>query len=163
MIPGRWGGVLLSLRVRPDNYGFQGKMCGGHDTAIFTMLYLKVLFTVWFQNIFKLIFLKQQSWPKTVYAKHWRKLALTTFLGSFLILIVQQFCVALTNSCLLEHATVFPIKNKFPHWTGYFEFLFWISSAILLSKMKSLFLNFSASPQWVTWLLQLLITARSVY
>ena len=99
----------------------------------------------------------------TVYAKHWRKLALTTFLGSFLILIVQQFCVALTNSCLLEHATVFPIKNKFPHWTGYFEFLFWISSAILLSKMKSLFLNFSASPQWVTWLLQLLITARSVY
>ena len=42
-ISGREGGVLLSPRVRPNNYGFRGKMCGGHDTAIFTMLYLILL------------------------------------------------------------------------------------------------------------------------
>ena len=118
----------MSPRVRSNNYGFQGKMCRWHDTAIFTMLYLKVLFTVWFYNICKLIFLKQPSWPKTMYAKHWRQLALTTFLGSFLILIVHQFCVALTNSCLLEHATLFRIKNKFPNYfelVSPFYFLKW--------------------------------------
>ena len=38
---------------------------------------------------------------------------------------------------------------------GYFRFLFWLSSAILLSKMKSLFLNLYNSSQWVTGLLQL--------
>ena len=62
---------------------------------------------------FKLIFLNQSSWPKTMYAEHWRKLAWATFLGNFPILLVQQFCGALMNSCLLEYATVFPIKNKF--------------------------------------------------
>ena len=40
---GRGGGALLSPRVRPNNYGFRGKMCRGHDTAIFTMLYLILL------------------------------------------------------------------------------------------------------------------------
>ena len=48
-----------------------------------------------------------------MYAEHWRKLAWATFLGNFPILLVQQFCGALMNSCLLEYATVFPIKNKF--------------------------------------------------
>ena len=87
-------------------------MCAGHDTAIFTMLYL-ILLTLWFHKTFKLIFLNQSSWPKTMYAEHWRKLAWATFLGNFPILLVQQFCGALMNSCLLEYATVFPIKNKF--------------------------------------------------
>ena len=48
-----------------------------------------------------------------MYAEYWRKLAWATFLGSFPILLVQHIYVARTNSCLLEHATVFPIKNKF--------------------------------------------------
>ena len=43
---------------------------GGHDTVIFTMLYL-ILLTVWFHKFFKLIFLKQLPWPKTMYAEHW--------------------------------------------------------------------------------------------
>ena len=119
-------------------------MCGRHDTAIFPMLYLKVLLTVWFHKIFELIFLKQLSWPKTMYAEHWRKLAWATFQGNFLILLVQQFCGV-------------PIKNKFSHSAGYFDFLFWFSSAILLPKMKSLFLNLYTSPQGVTSLLQQLL------
>ena len=121
----------MSPRIRPNNYGVQEKMCacvcgrgGGDDTAMFTMLYLKVLLTVWFHKIFKLIFLKQPSWPRTMYAKHWRKLAWPTFLGNFLILLVQQICGTLMNNCLLEYATVFPIKNRFTHLTGYFDFLF---------------------------------------
>ena len=48
-----------------------------------------------------------------IFVEHWRKLAWATFLGNFPILLVQQFCGALMNSCLLEYATVFPIKNKF--------------------------------------------------
>ena len=40
------------------------------------------------------------------------------------------------NDCLLEYAIMFPIKNKFSHLTGYFDFLFWLSSTILLYKMK---------------------------
>ena len=127
------------------------------------MLYLKALLTVWFHRIFKLVFLKQSSWPKTMYAEHWRKLTSTTLLGSFLIFLVQQFCGALLNSCLLECPTVFPIKNKFSHLTGYFDFLFWFSSVILLSKMKSLFLILYTCPKWVTSLLQLVITSGRVY
>ena len=85
-------------------------MCGGHDTAIFTMLYLILL--LWFHKMFKLTFLEQSSWPKTMHAKHWIKLAWATFLGNFPILLEKHFCGALMNSCLLEYATVFPIKNK---------------------------------------------------
>ena len=48
-----------------------------------------------------------------MYAEHWRKLAWATPLGNFSILLVQSFCGALVNSCLLEYANVFPIKNKF--------------------------------------------------
>ena len=84
----------------------------GHDIIIFTMLYL-ILLTLWFHKVFKLIFPKSSSWPKTMYVEHWRKLAWATFLGNFPILLVQQFCEALMNSYLLEYATVFPIKNKF--------------------------------------------------
>ena len=83
----------------------------GYDTAIFTMLYL--ILTLWFHKIFKLIFPKSPSWPKTMYAEHWRKLAWGTFLENFPILLVQQFCGTFMHSCLLEYVIVFPIKNKF--------------------------------------------------
>ena len=80
----------------------------GHDTTILTLLYLYlILLTLWFHEIFKLIFLKSGSWPKTMYAEHWRKM------GNISILLVQSFCGALVNSCLLEYAAVFPMKNKF--------------------------------------------------
>ena len=46
----------------------------GHDTAIFTLLYL-ILLTLRCPEIFKLIFLKPSSWPKTMHAEDWRKLA----------------------------------------------------------------------------------------
>ena len=119
----------------------------GHDTAIFTLLYL-ILLTLRCHEIFKLIFLKPSSWPKTMYAEHWRKLAWATFQGNFLIPLVQHFCGALMKSCLLEYATVFPIKKKFSHITGYFDFLFWFRPGILLSKTKSFFLIIYSSPQW---------------
>ena len=45
--------------------------------------------TLKFHKIFRLIFLKQLSCPKTMYAEHWRKLAWATFLGNFLILLVH--------------------------------------------------------------------------
>ena len=48
-----------------------------------------------------------------MYAEHWRKLAWAIFFGNFPILLVQHICGALMNSCLLEYATVFPIKYKF--------------------------------------------------
>ena len=104
-------------------------MCG-HNTAIFTMLNL-ILLTIWFHKIFKLIFLRQSPWPKTMYAEHWRKLAWATFLENFPILLVQHICGALMTSCLLKYATVFPTKNEFQPiiYTFY-------CSAILLSKMK---------------------------
>ena len=60
----------------------------GYDTATFTLLHL-ILLTLWFHEIFKLIFLKPSSWPKTMYAEHWSKLAWATPLGNFPILLVQ--------------------------------------------------------------------------
>ena len=56
-----------------------------------------------------------------------------------------------------EYATVFSIKNKFSRLTCYFDILIWFSSVILLSKMKSFFLNLYTSPQWVNSILQLLL------
>ena len=47
------------------------------------------------------------------------------------------------------------VSNQKQVLIGYFGFLFWFSSAILLSKMKSLLLNLYTSSQWVTALLQL--------
>ena len=44
-----------------------------------------ILLTLWFHEIF----LKPSSWPKTMYAEHWRKLAWATPLGNFPILLVQ--------------------------------------------------------------------------
>ena len=71
----------------------------GHDTAILTLLYL-ILLTLWFHEIFKLIFPKSSFWPKTMYAEHWRKME------NFPILLVQSCRGALVNSNLLEYATV---------------------------------------------------------
>ena len=132
----RQEGALLSLRVRPNNYGFQGKMCRGHDTAIFTMLYL-ILLTLWFHKTFKLIFLNQSSWPKTMY-------------GIF----------SYTFGITIQYATVFPIKNKF--WTVILTVFFLFSSAILISIMKSLFLNLYTNSLWVTSIFQVPITTGSV-
>ena len=84
----------------------------GHGTAIFTMLYL-ILLTLWLHKLFKLISLRLSSWPKPMYAEHWRKLAWATLLGNFPILLVQHVFGAIMNSFLLECATMFPIKNKF--------------------------------------------------
>ena len=78
----------------------------GHDTVMLTLLYL-ILLTLLFHEFFKLIFPKSSSWPKTMYTEHWRKM------GKFPILLLQSLHGALVNSCLLECATVFPIKNKF--------------------------------------------------
>ena len=101
----------MSPRVKLNNYDFQGKM------------HYLILLTLWFHQIFKLIFFKQSSWPKGMYAEHWRKLAWATFLGNFSILLVQQFCGALMNSCWLGYATVYPIKNKFYvlKWNRFFS------------------------------------------
>ena len=72
-----------------------------------SMLYV-ILHTLWFHKSFKLIFPKSSSSYKTMYTEHWRKLAWATFLGNFPILLVQWFCGALMNSCLLGYVTVFP-------------------------------------------------------
>ena len=60
----------------------------GHDTDIFTMLYL-ILLTLFFHKVSKLIFRKSSSWPKTMHAEHWKKIAWTTFLENFPTLLVQ--------------------------------------------------------------------------
>ena len=80
-----------------------------------------------------------------------------TSMGNILGKIPYSFSTAYLPS---TYTTVFSIKNKF---TGYFDFLLWFSSTILLSKMKSLFLNLYTSPLRVTSLLQLRITTGSVY
>ena len=75
-----------------------------------------------------------------MYAEHWTKTSMDNFLG--------KFSVAYLNLVLL----CFRSKNKFFHsiWlTGYFDFLFCFYSAILLSKMKSLFFNLYTRPSWV--------------
>ena len=51
---------------------------------IYFALTCLILLTLWFHEIF----LKPSSWPKTMYAEHWRKLAWATFLGNFPILLV---------------------------------------------------------------------------
>ena len=84
----------------------------GHDTGIFTLLYL-ILLTLWLHEIFKLIFLKPSSWPKTMYAEHWRKLAWALPWEIFVYSQYNNSVELLVNSCLLEYATVFLIKNKF--------------------------------------------------
>ena len=83
--------------------------CVGHDTPIFTMLYL-ILLLYGSINILSEFFLGSHPGLKQCML---RKLSRATFLGNFPVLLVQHICGALMNSCLLEYATVFPIKNTF--------------------------------------------------
>ena len=123
----------MSPRVRPNNYDFRGKMCGG---MILPYLPCFTWFFLLYGSItFKLIFPKSSSWPKTMYVEHWRKLAWATFLGNFPILLVQHIYGTLINSYLLENATVSPIKKKF---TGFFDLLFWFSSWYLVLPFRFL-------------------------
>ena len=105
---------FLPLVTKGKNCGLRGKMFGAWYCH--TLLYL-ILLTLCFHEMFKLIFLKLSSWPKTMYAEHWRKM------GNFPILLVQSFRGALVNSCIFEYVTVLPIKNKFSSviLTFYFE------------------------------------------
>ena len=119
----------MSPRVRPNNYGFRGKMCRRHDTAIFTTLYL-ILLTPWFHKPFKLIYLNQSSWPKTMYAEHWRRLAWATFLGNF----------PNTFSITIQYATAFPVKNKF--WPVILTFCFDLVPPFYFLKWNHFFSTF---------------------
>ena len=107
-----WRSSPLVIKGQTFELWLRRENVWGHNTAIFTKLYL-IFLTLWFNKVFKLIFTKSSSWPKTMYAEHWRKLAWATFLDNFPILSVQQVFGALMNSCLLEYAIVFPIKIKF--------------------------------------------------
>ena len=60
-ILGRGRGVLLSPRVKPIIMTSEEKC-------------VLILLPLWFHKFFKLIFLKQSSWPKAMYAEHWRTL-----------------------------------------------------------------------------------------
>ena len=91
--------------------GSEGKCVGAWYCHIYHALL--ILPTLCFHKVFKLIFTKLSSWPKTMYVEHWRKLTGATFLGNFPILLVQHFCRTFMISCSLEYATVFPIKSKF--------------------------------------------------
>ena len=71
-----------------------------------------------------------------MHAEHWRKLAWATFP----ILLVQQFCGALMNSCLLEYATVFPIKSKF--WPVILTFYFDLVPPFYFLKWNRFFSTF---------------------
>ena len=117
----------MSPRVRPNNYGFWGKMCRGHGTAIFAMLLYLIFLTLWFHKTFKLIFLNKSSWPETMYAEHWRKTSMSNFLGKF----SEAF------SKTSQHATSFPIKNKF--WPVILMFYFALVSTFCFLKSNRFF------------------------
>ena len=74
-----WGNSPLVTKGKTKELWLPRENVSGHDTIIFTMLYL-ILLTLWFHKDFKLIFPKSPCWPKTMYTKHWRKLASATFL-----------------------------------------------------------------------------------
>ena len=103
-------------------------MCGGHDTAIFTMLYL-ILLTLWFHKTFKLIFLNQSPWPKTMYALE--KTSMSKFPGKF----------SYTFNITIQYATVFPIKNKF--WPVILTFYFDLVPPFYFLKWNRFFSTFT--------------------
>ena len=113
------------------------------------MLYL-ILLTLWFHKIFKLIFLKHTSWPKTIHAEHWRKPACIAFQGNSAILLAQQFCGAVLNMLLC-----FQSKTSFNQLilTFYFDLV----PSFYFQKWNRFILNFYASPQWVMSLLNYLL------
>ena len=53
----------------------EGKCAGAWYCHIYLAFSCLILLTLWFHEIFKLIFLKPSSWSKTMYAEHWRKRA----------------------------------------------------------------------------------------
>ena len=99
-----------------------------------------IFLTLWFHNVFRLIFPKSSFWPKTMYAGRWRKLAWTTVLGSFPALLVQGLSGALMNSCLLEYDPVFPIKNKY--WLVIMAFYFDLFPPFYFLNWNRFFSNF---------------------
>ena len=105
----------LSPRVRPGNYGFQGKMC---RDMILLMLYV-ILPTLWFHKIFKLIFPTSPCCPKTMYAERCRKLAWETFLWNFPILWYNNSVEHLWTVAYLNILLCFQSKVSF-NW------LFWL-------------------------------------
>ena len=96
----------------------------GLDISIYTMLYLSLL-TLWFHKTFKLIFLKPSSWPKTMYAEHWRKLAWTTY----------------TFSIIIQYGNVFLVKNKF--WLVILTFYFDLVPPFYFLKWNQFFSTFT--------------------
>ena len=74
-----WGSSPLVTKGKTKELWLPRENVLGHDTAIFTMLYL-IFLTLWFHKIFKLIFPKPSCWPETMYAEHWRRLAWATSL-----------------------------------------------------------------------------------
>ena len=88
--------------------------------------------------------LESSSWYAFT-TEHWRKLPnFTTFLEIFLYLKNNNSVEHVQNVLLIVLFIIFKVKQSFH--TAYggsvcFEFLFWFSSAVLLSKMKSLFIS----------------------
>ena len=72
----------------------------------------------------------------------------------------MEFCIS-KYSHSMEHLWTVAYLNMLLCFQSKISFkrlfllLFWSTSAILLSKMKSLLFNLSTSSQWVLWLLQL--------
>ena len=102
-------------------------------------------FMIWFHKILKLIFKKQPSCSINICTKHWRKLPnLTAFLEIFLFLKNKDSVKHVKKVLLIVLSIYFEDKIKFSHciWSIWlFWILFLFSSAILLSKMKSLFFS----------------------
>ena len=106
-------------------------------------------FIVWFHKILILIFHKEPLYPKNISAEHWRKLPnLTTLSEMFLYFQNDDFVEHVQIAMLNVLFTYFQSEIKISHRSGSFDFffLFWFSSAIFFSKMKSLFLDLCTSP-----------------
>ena len=111
-ILGSGGGVLFIPKEISNNHDFQEKMYGGHDAA---MPYLKVLLIVWFRKTFKLIFLKQPFWPKTIYPEL-KRTSMGAFPGKSFYTFITTI---LRNTCekLLTGMCYYIILIYFRHFT----------------------------------------------
>ena len=90
-----------------------------HDTAIFTMVYL-ILLILWFHKIFKLIFLRQSSWPKKMDAEYLEK---KTSMDNFL----EKFSYTFSTTYL---------------WSNYEQLLNWICYCVSKNKFQPVILSF---------------------
>ena len=110
--------------------------------------YLKVPLKVGYHKIIKLIFYRQPPCPKKCVEKCPKKYGV--FSGNFLILLEQRFYRTLLNICVLEFGIYLSKVKQSLHTesgqSGDFEFLFWFSSTIILSKIKPLFRSLCTSP-----------------